>query len=135
MCLAYFSFNKNRLVQTMACLLFTLSLPAVSASLPERAAILDDQQQLRQQQRERALQQKNQPESDVRLSLPAIVLPDYPRHEQPCFTLHRFQLNGDKANQFQWALAAVNSAKGRCLGSKGIGIVMNKVQNAILAKG
>ena len=42
---------------------------------------------------------------------------------------------GESADRFQWALDAAADAKGRCTGSQGIALIINKVQNVILAKG
>lgn len=112
---------------------------AFAAALPENdtrtGATLDAQEQLRQQARERALQLQNAPDSDVRLARPDAVTPDYPVDEKPCFMIHSLRLEGDLAPRFQWALDAAEGAKGRCLGGQGIMLVINKVQNAILAKG
>ncbi|MFC0228676.1 ShlB/FhaC/HecB family hemolysin secretion/activation protein [Serratia aquatilis] len=101
----------------------------------QNAAAIDAQEQSRQQERERAIQQQNNPETNVRLTRPSVSLPDYPANESPCFTINRFTLEGDSANRFQWALDAANGAKGRCLGSQGILLVINKVQNALLEQG
>ena len=60
---------------------------------------------------------------------------DYPADESPCFLIKEIILEGDHADKFQWALKPVRDAIGRCLGGKGINIVMARVQNAILAKG
>jgi len=53
---------------------------AFAAALPDNdtrtGATLDAQEQLRQQARERALQQQNAPDSDVRLARPAAVCGD-----------------------------------------------------------
>ncbi|MBH3322331.1 ShlB/FhaC/HecB family hemolysin secretion/activation protein [Serratia ureilytica] len=118
---------------------FAGAVPGVAATLsdaPERAAsAIDAREQQRQQERERALQQQNAPQADARLSRPEAVLPDYPVNESPCFTINRFTLVGEAAARFQWALDAAADAKGRCLGSQGIVLAINKVQNAILAKG
>ncbi|MGV8927789.1 MAG: ShlB/FhaC/HecB family hemolysin secretion/activation protein [Ewingella sp.] len=105
------------------------------SSLSQSAATLDAQEQIRQQERERALQQHNTPQNDIRIARPGISLPDYPANESPCFTINTFTLTGDSASRFQWALDAVKEAKGRCLGSQGILLTINKVQNAILEKG
>ncbi|HGM7840051.1 TPA: ShlB/FhaC/HecB family hemolysin secretion/activation protein [Serratia marcescens] len=111
-------------------------MAATLSDTPERAAsAIDAREQQRQQARERALQQQNAPQADARLSRPEAVLPDYPVNESPCFTINRFTLVGDAASRFQWALDAAADAKGRCLGSQGIVLAINKVQNAILAKG
>nr|WP_235186794.1 ShlB/FhaC/HecB family hemolysin secretion/activation protein [Serratia sp. DD3] len=107
----------------------------LSPAVPQNAATIDAQKQNRQQERERVLQQQNTPETDVRLTRPTTSLPDYPANESPCFTVNTFTLAGDEASRFQWALEAANGAKGRCLGSQGILLVINKVQNAILEQG
>ncbi|BEM34838.1 hemolysin secretion/activation protein, ShlB/FhaC/HecB family [Serratia marcescens] len=119
-------------------LLVPVSVEAATtgADSPERAvSAIDAREQQRQQERERALQQQNTPEADARLSRPEAVLPDYPVNESPCFTINRLTLVGVSAARFQWALDAASDAKGRCLGSQGIVLAINKVQNAILAKG
>lgn len=123
----------------VAGILLTLSSP-VLAVIPSQvseqaAAALDAREQLRQQERERLLREQNVPQADTRLRRPDVLLPDYPTHENPCFPLNQISLSGDSAEHFQWALKAVTDAKGRCLGGQGIVLVINKVQNAILAKG
>ncbi|WP_260440789.1 ShlB/FhaC/HecB family hemolysin secretion/activation protein [Serratia marcescens] len=111
-------------------------MAATPSDAPERAAsAIDAREQQRQQARERALQQQNAPQADARLSRPEAVLPDYPVNESPCFTINRLTLVGESAARFQWALDAAADAKGRCLGGQGIVLAINKVQNAILAKG
>nr|WP_257018816.1 ShlB/FhaC/HecB family hemolysin secretion/activation protein [Serratia fonticola] len=107
----------------------------LSSTLPRSAVAIDAQEQSRQQERERVLQQQNTPQADVRLARPTAALPDYPADESPCFTINTVKLVGDEARRFQWALGAADSAKGRCLGSQGILLVINKVQNAILEQG
>ncbi|WP_455854009.1 POTRA domain-containing protein, partial [Pantoea endophytica] len=108
---------------------------ALSPSLPSGAGAIDAQEQIRHQERERVLQQQNTPQTDIRLSLPETTLPDYPDNESPCFRIDTFVLEGDEASRFQWALDAVKNAEGRCLGSQGILLAINKVQNAILEQG
>ncbi|MGQ6115109.1 POTRA domain-containing protein, partial [Serratia sp. IR-2025] len=98
-------------------------------------ASIDAREQQRQQERERALQQQNAPQADARFSRPDVVLPDYPTDERPCFIINQLTLVGESADRFQWALDAAADAKGRCLGSQGIVLIINKVQNVILAKG
>ncbi|MFP1818303.1 ShlB/FhaC/HecB family hemolysin secretion/activation protein [Lonsdalea quercina] len=99
------------------------------------AAAIDAREQLRQQERTRALREQNTPQADVRLQMPDAALPGYPTEENPCFTLHHLALQGEASEQFQWALASAADANGRCLGAQGITLAINKVQNAILAKG
>ncbi|MGQ8886174.1 ShlB/FhaC/HecB family hemolysin secretion/activation protein [Serratia sp. TSA_105.2] len=111
-------------------------MAATPSDTPERAAsAIDAREQQRQQERERALLEQNTPQADARLSRPEAVLPDYPVNEFPCFTINRLTLVGESAARFQWALDAAADARGRCLGSQGIVLAINKVQNVILAKG
>ncbi len=111
-------------------------LAAMPSDAPAQgAAALDAREQQRQQERERALLEQNTPQVDARLTRPVVALPDYPADESPCFTINRLTLVGESADRFQWALDAAADATGRCLGGQGIVLAINKVQNAILAKG
>lgn len=123
----------------MLALLITCACPALAAALSGAAAVdavsLDANEQLRQQARERALQAQRAPQADVRLPRPDQTEPHYPADEQPCFIINHLSLVGESAERFQWALDASADAQGRCLGGKGIRLAINKVQNAILARG
>ncbi|HAU5649240.1 ShlB/FhaC/HecB family hemolysin secretion/activation protein [Serratia nevei] len=132
--------NARALLYFIRCGLSGLLIGAVplfsaSASTSEGVASIDAREQQRQQERERALQQQNAPQADARFSRPDVVLPDYPTDERPCFIINQLTLVGESADRFQWALDAAADAKGRCLGSQGIVLIINKVQNVILAKG
>lgn len=85
---------------------------------------------------------------DVRLEARQDALPTtLPAQESPCFPIASFELKGERAAEFQWALAATiqkadppkvvnaNGESGRCLGAKGINVVMARVQNAIIERG
>lgn len=98
----------------------------------------------RQDERERALRERMEPESDVRVDRPAPSDSQrLPADELPCFPIHAIRLEGDAAARFQWALRAANfsadssadPATGRCLGTAGINVLMTRVQNAIVARG
>lgn len=100
---------------------------------------------LRQQERERILRRQQEQAPDVRLERPQAPadLGLLPIDESPCFKIEHIQLSGDAAEKFQWALAAASHAEdgtddaaiGRCLGSRGINLVMKRVQNAIVSRG
>lgn len=113
--------------------------PVFGASVPEAptppALSIDAREQLRQQERERVLQQQNTPRVDERLPRPEASPSDYPADESPCFVIDTLRLSGDSAASFQWALNAAADAIGHCLGGQGITAAINRVQNAILAKG
>lgn len=103
---------------------------------------------LRQQERERLLraQQERGPDArDVHLPAPASIqsLERLSTDEVPCLEIRAITLAGDAADRFQWALAAADRtadgaadlAAGRCLGSRGMNLVMRRIQNAIIAQG
>lgn len=119
--------------------LSAIAMPLYAAAPADRAernaATIDAQEQLRQQERERVQREQNTPQPDARQPRQTIALPDYPVNEHPCFTIHTLRLEGESADRFQWALDAAAGARGRCLGSQGIVLAINKVQNAILAAG
>lgn len=102
-------------------------------------------EQLRQLERERVLREQQEQEAAVRLEAPLSAegqgrIPDA---ESPCFEIRRISLAGEKADHFQWALEAAGQASdgapdpaiGRCLGAVGVNLVMNRIQNAVIAKG
>lgn len=99
------------------------------------AISIDAREQLRQQERERVLQQQNTPRVDERLPRPEASPSDYPADESPCFVINALRLTGDSSASFQWALDVAADAMGHCLGGQGITVAINRVQNAILAKG
>lgn len=104
-----------------------------------------NQEFLRQQERERVLRQQQEQSPDVRLQpAPSVVeLNRLPQDESPCFPIEHILLEGDAAEKFQWALAAANQTEdgtddvaiGSCLGTRGINLVMRRVQNAIVNRG
>ncbi|KWT96673.1 MULTISPECIES: ShlB/FhaC/HecB family hemolysin secretion/activation protein [unclassified Variovorax] len=125
-----------------------IALPAVLAALahaqaaPLPAAPHPFVEEQRQQERERALRRQQErafhapprPEprpEDRRL----------PEDESSCLRIQRVVLDGERAEDFQWALAAAAGAdgsddpRGRCLGSEGIDIVMARLQQAVVARG
>lgn len=114
----------------------------------------NSQEQLRQQENLKSLRQQQEIKPDVRDEVDALKQAplkasiEIPDNESPCFTINKIELVGDDAAKFQFALdevltqsiASVNKADtkpilGQCLGVQGINAVMNRVQNAIIAKG
>ena len=103
------------------------------------------QEFLRQQERERALRQQLERTPDARLKRPETHdhLGRLPTDESPCFTINRIVLQGDAAERFQWTLAQAEAADaatedaavGRCVGARGINLVMRRMQNAIVQRG
>lgn len=115
---------------------------------------LESQEQQRQQEILKSLRQQQEIKPDVRDDVDALTqVPlkasiDIPDNETPCFAINKIELVGDDAAKFQFALDEVltqntppdNNVEakpilGRCLGVRGINAVMNRVQNAIIARG
>jgi len=99
----------------------------------------------RQEERERVLREQVEQEPDVHLTAPPAMTPDagLPEGESPCMRIDRIVLAGDDAGDFAWLLdAASRRADGvadpavhRCLGTRGVDLVMRRMQNALVARG
>ncbi|WP_312134227.1 POTRA domain-containing protein, partial [Leclercia sp.] len=97
-----------------------------------------DNQFIIQQQRQRALEEQlTPPVPDVRLSEPSsgfgnIAFPT----ETPCFPINRVELSGEEALPHWVPLQRIaDQAQGRCLGGKGINLLMSTLQNRIVDHG
>jgi len=94
-----------------------------------------------QQERERELRKQLEQTPDVRLPRPLVPAgaERFAEGESPCFPISRIVLSGDSAERFQFALRSVTQgddpAIGRCLGTRGINLVLARVQNSLIAKG
>jgi hemolysin activation/secretion protein len=102
----------------------------------------DTQEQRRAQERENVLREQQERTPDVRLpSGPATAFARLPQDEKPCFTIQHIALKGDTFNASFWLLPALSgpdaqdSPIGRCLGTKSIGILQQRGQDALVAKG
>ena len=118
-----------------AIVLCSMLSPAATAQTGEFAA----QELLRQQQRERALREQQEPSPELPLPPTAPEKTErLPEAESPCFPIDAIVLKSD-TRQFDWALAAADPAddpaSGRCLGGRGINLVMKRIQNAIIERG
>ena len=117
------------------------SVPALLAILLATQASAQDisgiaeQQLLLQQQREEARRRQDEAQPDVRLQDKAAPLAGYPASESPCFVIRTIALEGEDARAFDWALDAADDARGRCLGTAGINVLVGKIQNALIARG
>ena len=107
------------------------------APLPMAQAAEINEPLLLQQQRQKALEQQlTPPAPDVRLSPPSagfdLLFPD----EKPCFPISRVSLNGNDALPHWLPLQRLsNQAAGRCLGGKGINLLMSTLQNRLIDHG
>ena len=133
---------RRRVALGRLSVLLTLLTPLAFAQTPPfRPETSAAQEILRQQERERALREQQEPSPDVRLQGEAARLPApslLPVNETPCFPIHEIRLTGDEG-AFTGSLGALNPehdpALGKCLGSAGINLVMERLQNALIAQG
>jgi len=101
------------------------------------------QRQFLEEQRRRLMpsQQETPP-----IPLPPLSQEDVwiPEGEQPCFTIHEITLEGEDHRKFEFALRAADkvfatgqpdSPIGKCLGTRGINLVLKRIQNAIIRRG
>lgn len=110
------------------------SLPVPFSAL----AAEPDDQFIIQQQRQRAIEQQlTPPVPDVRLSEPSSGYGriDFPT-ETPCFAIQRVEISGKDALPRWLPLQHIASQpEGRCLGGKGINLLMSTLQNRIVDHG
>ncbi|WP_431274446.1 ShlB/FhaC/HecB family hemolysin secretion/activation protein [Variovorax ureilyticus] len=122
-------------------LLAGLALPfAANAQLASSPRPAIEEQ--RQQERERALREQQERSVDARLQRPQPTQEQrLPPDETPCFRIDGVILDGERGDEFQWALDAIagpgadDSPLGRCLGTEGVSIVLSRVQQAVIERG
>lgn len=114
------------------------TVPNFTGNNPERALSAGDRQFIHQQEQQRALEQRLTPNvPDVRLSPPSegfgrITFPA----EKPCFPINQVVLSGqDKLPHWLPLQHIANQAQGRCLGGKGINLLMSTLQNRLVDHG
>lgn len=125
--------NKRSLIHKA----FIISaLPVWGYAAP--ADIVREQQFINQQQRQQALESQLAPPSpDIHLSAEGVNIDDglFPV-EQPCFAISRVILQGAEALPHWLPLQRqTNKVNGRCLGGKGINLLMAQLQNILIDRG
>ena len=102
----------------------------------------DTAEQRRALERETQLREQQDRTPDIRLPKPpAEAARSLPDSESPCFTIGQLALRGEESARFAWILDALGGADGldspqnKCLGTKGISIVLQRAQDALVARG
>lgn len=139
-----FTSAKSPIARWAALTLAALSCAAAQPS-PKSSA---EQEQRRALDRERATREYQEKTPDVQLQEKTRPEPaTLPASESPCFRINQLSLDGGSfdrsfdASPFQWALKLADgpsnndSPVGRCLGAVGIGVVIKRIHNAIIAGG
>ena len=119
--------------------------PAFAQVPPSQSNNEIAQELRRQEERERVLREQQERIPDVRLPKPETPqgLELLPSNETDCVGIKNITLVGDSVDQFQWAIPSANQlsdgtpdpAINRCLGTRGVNLVMRRIQNAIIARG
>lgn len=101
----------------------------------------DAAEQRRIQERDAQLREQQEKASDARLTAPSIAAQRLPESESPCFPIRLLTLRAEGTEPFGWVLDSLagpdkaDSPVGKCLGTQGISIVLERAQNALVARG
>lgn len=111
----------------------------------QTAQDINAEQLRRAQERESLLRQQQEAAPDVHLPTPSAAAPAVlPPDESPCFAIRQLQLSKPDGNHFDWLIEQADGhaqldrpdpIEGRCLGAQGIQTVIDRLQNALVAKG
>lgn len=136
--------RRNKRSQIVACGIFCLTIFAsvlVHAQVPTNAE-RDAAEQRRIQERENQLREQQERTPDIRLPAPIpLAQQRLSELEAPCFIIKKLEMQGDEYDRFSWLLAALAGPEGndaplnRCLGAKGINLVLQRAQDALVGKG
>jgi hemolysin activation/secretion protein len=119
---------------------------AAQAQVIPAPAVPDPTPQLRrQQEQDDAARQRLQPKVDVQPGGAAPAAPVAPARlpvgEAPCFNISQVTLRGDQAARFAWVLGNLSgpqrddALQGQCIGAQGINVLLQRAQDALVAKG
>lgn len=114
---------------------------SVASAQTQTNAQRDAAEQRRIQERDAQLRDQQDKANDVRLSAPTTPVSRLPESEAPCFPIRQLELRGEAAGQFGWVLDSLSgpqktdSPLRKCIGTQGIGILLQRAQDAIVAKG
>ncbi|WP_392551972.1 ShlB/FhaC/HecB family hemolysin secretion/activation protein [Orbus wheelerorum] len=132
---------KNKLKE-LFCYIFYLTILSSYAQAellptPTEKAI-SDQQLIYQQEQQKALQGRlssNAPDIRLQPSVAKMYQINFPT-ETPCFVINHVELRGRDALPFIIPLSALsNQAQGKCIGGKGIYLLLTALQNRIISYG
>lgn len=108
------------------------------AQAPSSEADATEQRRLRQRIEEQ--REKLEPRPDVHLDIPASHAgARWPEDETPCFFIERLRWDGLPAHGWDWLPGqfsqGADTPVGRCLGALGVAAVVQRAQNAVVARG
>lgn len=130
------SYSTHLLVGVVFLLLNGLALAQVPTSAQQDAAELR-----RAQERETQLREQQSRTPDVRSAAPVASLQRLPVNEAPCFSIRQLALKDEAVSRFGWILDAMAGPLGddsplqKCLGTQGVNVLLQRAQDALLARG
>lgn len=131
--------SRPRHAALTAFLLVSVVLNAGAQALTDSQR--DAAEQRRIQERDAVLRGQQEKAPDARLSTPSAAAQRLPESESPCFPIRLLTLRTERAESFGWVLDSLagpdktDSPVGQCLGTQGIAIVLERAQNALVARG
>ena len=136
-------YRKSVAISGLAMFVFAAAFNSVIVA-QEISPELESQRQLQlEEQRQDFLREQQDTSKDVRLEgldepidLDILAIPD---DETPCFPIETITLVGDSAEKFQWLLSHMGGEDkeqvlNRCLGAKGVNLIMRRMQNKVVEK-
>ncbi|MDU8924521.1 POTRA domain-containing protein [Pasteurellaceae bacterium LIM206] len=146
---------KNSVAISLALSLTYLSLntafavPVPPDLNPRQLDRLDAQQQQRQSEQLKQQAENARSGADVRMKIEQETVTRLPANESPCYSINHISLidyandetvsSAPRRSRFQWALEdamrALEVKLPYCFGGNGLGVLMKKMQNLIIARG
>lgn len=129
-----------RLVQ-IVCLGASVLAPWHAGAQALTDAQRDALEQRRLQERSAQERQLLERTPDVRTPTTTGTSTLLPVGEQPCFAITQITLAGDEAARFSWVLSALAGPQGgdnpldQCIGAQGVSVLLQRAQEAVIAKG
>ena len=109
--------------------------PLVLAAAAPSAASLAEEGLRRQEERNRELQKRLQPKSDVLQPEAPTAVSNVLPVESPCFTIHDIALLGKDVHHFQWLLHVTQPFLNQCVGVKGLRRIVEIVDTRLIESG
>lgn len=137
------TFARNSL--HLACSTLTVILLIGTACTATAQTLTDTQrdalEQRRIQERETQLREQQERGRDVRTETQNPSAQRLPVQESPCFPVRQIELSGKDAGKFSWVLDQLSGAQKddsplrKCIGAQGVGILQQRAQEALVARG
>jgi len=115
-----------------------LSAPVAEAQVSSNSVL----EQRRQEERINAIREREEKAAGIaKREAPEQVLDQIPNDESPCFKIEQFAIRGDADGKFPWLIGAASGPHGndpvvgKCLGGKGLALVLRRMQNRLIAEG